>query len=105
FDKTGTLTLGRPRLVDPAGIEPDMLAVAAALGSYSRHPLSQAIALHASGGKQPVDFDDVSEIPGFGIEGRAGRSVWRLGRAGWALGQDEAALSSALPGTILARDG
>ena len=45
FDKTGTLTLGRPRLVNTDEIAPEMLAIAAALGAHSRHPLSQAISL------------------------------------------------------------
>ena len=104
FDKTGTLTMGRPRLVNAAAIAPQMLAVAAALGAQSRHPLSQAIARSVEGEVAAVDFDAVAEFPGFGIEGRLGPCVWRLGRAGWALGQDDAA-ASPQSGTVLARDG
>ena len=40
FDKTGTLTLGEPRLVDGGAIDPDALALAAAIASHSRHPYS-----------------------------------------------------------------
>jgi Cu2+-exporting ATPase len=104
FDKTGTLTLGRPRLVNTAEIAPEMLAIAAALGAHSRHPLSQAISRNAGDGAGAVAFDAVTEIPGFGIEGRRDGSLWRLGRAGWALGQGEAA-TDAEAGTILSRDG
>lgn len=106
FDKTGTLTSGRPRLVNIAEIPPDMLAVAAKLGAHSRHPLSQAIAQSSDGstGKVP-DFDTVSEVPGFGIEGKSGRTVWRLGRAGWALGQEDERAVSGQPGTLLSRNG
>jgi len=108
FDKTGTLTLGRPRLVDagavgPDMLAPDMLAMAAALGAQSRHPLSQAIAQGAEGEAAKVDFDAVAEFPGFGIEGKAGNTVWRLGRAGWALAGENGAASRT--GTVLARDG
>lgn len=105
FDKTGTLTLGRPRLVNVASVAPDMLAVAAALGAHSRHPLSQAIARSASGPGAFGDFEAVTEIPGFGIEGKAGASVWRLGRAGWALEQDKDLSLSSQAGTVLTRDG
>ena len=41
FDKTGTLTLGEPRLVDGGAIDPDALALAAAIAAHSRHPYSR----------------------------------------------------------------
>lgn len=105
FDKTGTLTLGQPRLINSASVAPDMLAIAAALGAHSRHPLSQAIA-HSAGGKvATVDFVRLTEVPGYGIEGEAGGRLWRLGRAGWALGSDEGEASPERSGTILASDG
>ena len=94
FDKTGTLTMGRPRLINADAIAPDMLAIAAALASGSRHPLSGAIAAHASG---PNPFDSIVEVPGSGVEGVLHGIAWRLGRAGWAGGEGE--------GTVLARDG
>ena len=104
FDKTGTLTLGQPRLINVADIAPDMLTAAASLGAHSRHPFSQAIA--RSTDAAIVDFDAVTEVPGFGVEGRRGASVWRLGRAEWALGQDtDSAASSSWPGIILTCDG
>jgi Cu2+-exporting ATPase len=95
FDKTGTLTLGRPRLTNTNEIEPSLLAVAAALAAHSRHPLSQAIAVHDEGGG-PV-LERIVEMPGYGIEAEAGGVLWRLGRAQWA--------GSAGEGTVLARAG
>ena len=96
FDKTGTLTLGRPRLVGAERIDPAVLGLAGALASHSRHPLSLAIA--AETGADSTRFDDVTEQPGYGVEGRAGGHVWRLGRAAWATGAKG-------DGTVLARDG
>jgi Cu2+-exporting ATPase len=93
--------MGQPRLVNAAKIAPDALAIAGRLGGQSRHPLSQAIARSAGEGQEAFAFESVAEIPGSGIEGKAGASVWRLGRAAWALGPDKAAE----PGTILAQDG
>ena len=43
FDKTGTLTEGRPELCRD-GVEPEALALAAALAGASRHPLARALA-------------------------------------------------------------
>ncbi len=99
FDKTGTLTLGRPRLTNAHEVAPRLLGIAAGLAAHSRHPLSQAIAAQAGGASGP-DWEDVRELPGFGVEGRTGEALWRLGRAGWATDgrADEA-------GTVLARDG
>jgi Cu2+-exporting ATPase len=96
FDKTGTLTLGRPRLVGTEEIDPAVLGLAGSLAAHSRHPLSLAIAAEAGG--DATRFDAVSELPGYGVEGRANGHVWRLGRANWATGAKG-------DGTILARDG
>src|SRR5690606_7768293 len=78
------------------------LAAAAALAANSRHPLSQAVAVYDEG-KGPV-FEAVAERPGFGVEGRAEGSLWRLGRAEWARG-DGASGEVADEGTVLSRDG
>ncbi len=96
FDKTGTLTLGAPRLANRATIDPDMLALAAAIAAHSRHPHSQALAAATTAQRR---FDAVSEQPGLGVEARLGSTVWRLGRASWALADGSRA------GTVLARDG
>jgi Cu2+-exporting ATPase len=101
FDKTGTLTLGRPRLVNADDIAPELMPIAAELAAHSRHPLSQAIARAATSNSAAPVFADLIEKPGFGIEGRAQGSTWRLGRASWASGGQAADES----GTVLARDG
>jgi Cu2+-exporting ATPase len=84
FDKTGTLTLGRPRFAGVDVIDAEILNLAAAIGSHSRHPYSQALAAMDQAGKAPV-FDDVCEYPGYGLEARAGETIYRLGRPDWAL--------------------
>lgn len=78
LDKTGTLTLGRP-LPDPvviAYLSDDAAAVALALASHSRHPLSRALAeALAVAGHRAADLTAVSETPGEGVS-----AIWR-GRA------------------------
>ncbi|MEQ1953343.1 heavy metal translocating P-type ATPase [Mesorhizobium sp. CN2-181] len=100
FDKTGTLTSGQPRLVGTESLEPDALAIAAALAVHSSHPLSRALAA-AGGGAPAAPLSDVIEQPGLGIEAKAAGATYRLGRAAWAVadGGTQAA------GTVLSRDG
>jgi P-type Cu2+ transporter len=86
FDKTGTLTLGQLQLTDTDRIDPTALAIAAELAAHSRHPNSRAIlaAARQAQGNSSVRFDAVQEYPGLGLEGTAGRNVYRLGRAAFA---------------------
>lgn len=99
FDKTGTLTLGKPCLINAGEIPQEILAIAARLGSYSRHPYAQAIAERMPQG--PVELENVAETAGVGIEADYQGAHYRLGRAGWAAGgehgQDE--------GTVISKDG
>ena len=79
LDKTGTLTLGRP-VPDPAvlrDLPPDAAAVALALASHSRHPVSKALADALSAmGIRAVTLDEVSERSGEGVFARRqGRNV------------------------------
>ncbi|WP_292899447.1 cation-translocating P-type ATPase [Nitratireductor sp.] len=102
FDKTGTLTLGIPELRNADEIPPQALATAASLAAHSRHPFSRAV-LRAAGSLRAADaFDSVEEIPGLGIEARAGETVWRLGRAGWSLGSQH---ENHAGGTVFSRNG
>jgi heavy metal translocating P-type ATPase len=86
FDKTGTLTYGRPSLTEifctPGSSENTVLAIAASLEQYSKHPLAGAIldaARNAGIALDPVT--EVSEKQGEGLHGRvAGREVWITGR-------------------------
>lgn len=86
FDKTGTLTLGQPRLVNRDDIGAQNLAVAAALGAHSRHPLSRALAAALPDTDQmALSFEQIREVPGAGLQAERGGIVYRLGRANWAL--------------------
>ena len=79
LDKTGTLTLGRA-VPDPAALDAlddDAAAIALALASHSRHPLSQGLARAlAARGVRAAQLDDVQEQPGHGVSAfAAGRAV------------------------------
>ena len=73
LDKTGTLTLGQP-LPDPAALlalAPDEAAVALALASHSRHPLSRALAAALTKWNiAPAALTGVSERAGEGLSAR-----------------------------------
>jgi len=86
FDKTGTLTYGRPVLTDvlcqPGVNKDDVLAYAAGLEQYSRHPLAQAIVDAAKALQLTIRVPTgVSEKPGEGLSGNVdGHSVHIIGR-------------------------
>lgn len=88
FDKTGTLTYGRPTVTDvellpsaPPGLDrSQVLALAAALERFSRHPLSAAV-LQAAAHLPVLSVAHMAEHPGQGLRGEvAGRGVAILGR-------------------------
>lgn len=70
LDKTGTLTLGRP-LPDPASLaalDGDEAAVALALATHSRHPLSRVLAdALSAAGTRAAELQDVAEEAGRGV--------------------------------------
>jgi len=86
FDKTGTLTYGKPSLTRivcaPGFSEAEVLAAAASLERYSKHPLATAIV--ESGTKRGVEVlavSEVNEAPGQGLRGTVnGREVFLTGR-------------------------
>jgi P-type Cu2+ transporter len=82
FDKTGTLTSGRMALagVRALGSESSVqcLALAAALESWSEHPVGRAL-VAAANGVHPV-ASGVSVVTGQGIEGSVGGRLLRIGR-------------------------
>jgi heavy metal translocating P-type ATPase len=86
FDKTGTLTYGRPALTEvlcrPGFDESHVLAYAASLEQYSRHPLAQAIVDAANALQVRIGVPTgVSEKPGEGLSGNVdGRSIHITGR-------------------------
>jgi len=99
FDKTGTLTVGTPKLVNMDAIQPQTLTLAAAMAAHSRHPLSKAIAKAGAAAPHQA-LADIRELPGYGVEARAGDNLYRLGRADWAV---DGGVSET--GTVLSRNG
>jgi P-type Cu+ transporter len=68
LDKTGTVTEGRPRVVD-AGVDDEMLRLAASVEQRSEHPLASAIVEFARGrGLSLADPAGFHAIPGRGVE-------------------------------------
>ncbi len=90
FDKTGTLTLGEPKLTNTKDIAPNDLALAAALASRSNHPLARAVSAAAEGMDLPA-VADITETPGFGVEGEFDGQALRLGSRVWTDAQGPAA--------------
>lgn len=83
FDKTGTLTYGRPVITDihtAPGVEEDtVLALAASVERYSRHPLADAIREGAKARELHLpDVVEVSERPGQGLTGTVGEHLVRI---------------------------
>ena len=84
FDKTGTLTAGRPEvteIVPAAGEAPDaVLRLAAALGSGSRHPLSEAaVRAAAERGLDVPAMDGFDALEGQGVSARLGEEEAAMG--------------------------
>ncbi len=89
LDKTGSLTMGRP-VPDAAVLDammPEEAAVALALASSSRHPLSQALALAlAARGVRAASLENVRETAGQGVAGFWQGLAVTLGRPGQGAG-------------------
>ena len=74
FDKTGTLTYGEPKLTEqlivPGFAQKEVLALAASLELYSKHPLARAILAQAKEEGLPLaQASQVNEAPGQGLRG------------------------------------
>lgn len=87
FDKTGTLTYGRPVLTEVISESADqdaVIAAAAAVETYSRHPLAHSVVEYARSRELAAPpVSSVSERPGQGLVGEvAGRRVRLTNRAG-----------------------
>jgi Cu2+-exporting ATPase len=106
FDKTGTLSLGEPRLVGSQSIEPDKLGVAAAMAAHSRHPYSRALTAAGGLSGERIEFTDIAEHPGSGLEAHADGQVYRLGHPQWALADGAGSLAGPRTGrVVLAKNG
>jgi len=109
IDKTGTLTDGRLAVaaVHPAdGLsEDEVVAIAAACGHGSLHPVSRAAVLAArQRGLQLAEIESLEEAHGRGAEARVGGRVLRFGRLTW-LAECGVAVPADVPGTGVAEDG
>ena len=84
FDKTGTLTMGLPEPLDLDMLSRRDIEVALALADASSHPLAKALVKAGRGaGLRPGPATDVTEVPGYGVEGIVRDERARLGRAAW----------------------
>jgi heavy metal translocating P-type ATPase len=75
FDKTGTLTYGTPRLTEVVLVgghgEDELLALAASLEAYSKHPLAAAVVQAAAERSlKLLVVEELAERPGQGLTGR-----------------------------------
>lgn len=103
FDKTGTLTYGRPVVTEihtpDDGDEERVLALAAAIEQYSRHPLATAVIRAAEDrGLALPDVESVSEKPGKGLVGVVDGCTVRLTNRKGCVAVDPAS-AAALPAT------
>lgn len=78
FDKTGTLTYGTPKLTDVTTFDgwsdADVLALAASLETYSKHPLAAAVVeAAAERSLRLLEVEELAEKPGQGLTGRVKR--------------------------------
>ena len=87
FDKTGTLTAGKPVVTDVlvyGGYEVrEVLSVAAAMESLSKHPLAKAIIAKAEENNIEIAHQAMTEfqaIPGWGLQARFNQVVWKIGK-------------------------
>jgi Cu2+-exporting ATPase len=85
FDKTGTLTRGLLSLEHVSPREgmgrQAALEVAAALERHSEHPLAQVLSAEGGGA---LRAEDVTAVPGEGVEGMVGGRRYRVGSPGFA---------------------
>ncbi|MDO9192689.1 MAG: cation-translocating P-type ATPase [Undibacterium sp.] len=97
FDKTGTLTYGKLKLLDSillatddtdhAMLDAEANAISLSLSLNSQHPVSKAIADALSAkprqevfSQKVLEWIDLHEIPGAGIEAKMNGKIYRLGR-------------------------
>ncbi len=103
FDKTGTLTYGRPKLTEVIPAEgftaAEVLALAASIERYSKHPLASALVEAAEEAGQALkEASTITERPGQGLRGTvADRAIQITSRK--KLVAQQPGLEAALPST------
>jgi Zn2+/Cd2+-exporting ATPase len=106
FDKTGTLTTGQPSVckVIPATGQSEamVVAIAAALESYSEHPIGQSICAYAADHSRNSALGSLTTVgvqaePGLGIEGTVNGQSVRVGKANFVQ-------QSPLPADLISAD-
>lgn len=84
FDKTGTLTTGRLNItaVDLPGEYSQMECevMAATIEQHSEHPIAHAFHIYDT---VPIDFKEVTNLPGFGVAAKTGCTEYRIGVPEW----------------------
>jgi Cu+-exporting ATPase len=80
FDKTGTLTQGKISVAHFEEFEANAKATAASLAAHSTHPISRAIAALAP---PSVQFGEIREVPGSGLEAKLNSDTFRFGSLRW----------------------
>ena len=87
FDKTGTLTVGRPTFrsleVFTGTDSRTAWALAGALASANKHPLSQALARACDKTLTLPHVKELKNLPGYGVEGRVQGALLRLTNRRW----------------------
>ena len=106
FDKTGTLTSGdfeitQCNIIDNNYSKDDVLAISAALESYSEHPIAKAFAPFRNFNDKVADITVVS---GSGIEGRINGIEYKIGKPAWLLSPELAANFAGLPCLLLSNN-
>ena len=90
FDKTGTLTIGKPQVVKAIAVssETQLLQVAAALESFSEHPIGEAIVQFVR--QQQIEWQEatnVQALAGQGITGEIAQQHALVGKAAFIQAQ------------------
>jgi heavy metal translocating P-type ATPase len=90
FDKTGTLTQGKLSVVDEEYIDDsDVASTILGMISDSKHPVSAAIAGHLKKkGIKAVSVENITSVPGNGMQGTWNGSTIRAGSPYWLSVQD-----------------
>ncbi|RMD39620.1 hypothetical protein DV735_g5508, partial [Chaetothyriales sp. CBS 134920] len=87
LDKTGTLTESDLDVLDEdffCSDRDEVVGIIKSMVSESKHPVSMAVAKYLAERTNPaISISGLQSIPGFGVEARRGRALFRAGNAQW----------------------